>query len=328
MGLGLIGTATPDLYKEDNQPELPIESINKTDKTAYLRINLQVKAKGGQPVVPMTAVFAPNPAQMTGKVNVLLWLHGDKKYWQSDGQNKREFWGESIQFYLNNLPMCKLREFILKTSQTNFLLVAPTLNDHTGVSVDADHGNYEPGALQWDAGDASAYLQQAINGANKYLGIPGTAIGNIVLAAHSGGGHLQGQMASSFAGDFTKINEVWCFDSMYWGSDPFINWAGKGHSNPRLWAYATKATTARNANRILELLNQPTTPKGKKTQPDPRALKLQSSNVEVLIDHSPVNGKPASSNGAWAAYGGGAGGHYEGMPKYLPTLVKQSQNLK
>src|SRR5262249_25698008 len=152
-------------------------------------------------------------------------------------------------YYLNSLPLCKLCEFILQTSQKKFLLVAPTLNDRTGIS-DADHN---PGALKWTQADAEAYLKQALNGANKHLGTKATKVGNIVLAAHSGGGHLQGQMAQHFGGTFARVNEVWCFDSMYWGSSPFVAWVGKGHSHPRLWVFSTGGTTARNADVILDL---------------------------------------------------------------------------
>src|SRR5262249_18185146 len=151
---------------------------------------------------PMTAVFAPDPAKITGEVNVLLWFHGDKNYWNASGKDSRNFHGKSIQYYLNSLPLCKLREFILQTSQKKFLLVAPTLNDRTGIS-DADHN---PGALKWTQADAEAYLKQALNGANKHLGTKATKVGNIVLAAHSGGGHLQGQMAQHFGGTFARVN--------------------------------------------------------------------------------------------------------------------------
>jgi hypothetical protein len=46
----------------------------------------------------MTAVFAPDPARLTGEVNVLLWFHGEKRYWQSDGKNGENFSGKSIQY--------------------------------------------------------------------------------------------------------------------------------------------------------------------------------------------------------------------------------------
>jgi len=332
---------TPPLYQVKSGVDAPIETTGATGKTAYLNIELKVNAAGGAPALPVTAVFAPDPAGLTGEVNVLLWFHGDKRYWQSDGQNGESFSGKSIQHYLNGPPMCRLREFILKTNK-NFLLVAPTLNDRTG------GGGGQPAGLLWEQTDAKAYLQQALNGANKHLGTNGTKLGNIVLAAHSGGGHIQARMAGTFADDpFHRMNEVWCFDSTYWGDTELQKWAAKGHGNAKLFVYATGGSTA-NAARALQRLSQPTPPppppRGKpdfrgmidkpeaempvavlRRQADKsfKSVMLSLTDIDVLIEHDPGN----KTNPAWTAYGGGAGGHYECIPKYLPLLVERSRNL-
>ena len=54
-----------------------------------------------------------------------------------------------------------------------------------------------------------------------------------------------------------------------------------------------------------------------------RTVWLSLTDIEVLIEHDPGN----KTNPAWTAYDGGAGGHYESIPKYLSRLVGQSQNL-
>jgi hypothetical protein len=331
---------TPPLYQVKGV-EAPIETIGTTDKTAYLNIELNVNAAGGAAALPVTAVFAPDPAQLTGEVNLLLWFHGDKRYWEAGGQNSESFSGKSIQHYLNGPPMCRLRDFILKTEK-NFLLVAPTLNDRTG-------GNgYNPAGVLWEEADARAYLQQALNGANKHLGVKGTKLGNIVLAAHSGGGHIQARMAGTFGSDpFNQMNEVWCFDSTYWGDSLLQKWVEKGHGNAKLFVYATGGSTA-VATRALQRLSQPAPPpRPPQGKPDFRGmidkpgatvpvsvLQRQSNkaistvmvsltDIDVLIENDPGN----KTNPNWAAYGGGAGGHYECIPKYLPQLVDRSQNL-
>jgi hypothetical protein len=349
MGLGLNPSDTPDLFKDKHGVDLPIESLQGTDKTAYLEIDLKVNPMGGRPVVPMTAVFAPDPRKLSGTVDVLLWLHGDKHYWDSTGVDVT-FHGESIQYYLTHpkFTRCKLREFVLQSSKRQFLLVAPTLNDRTGISI--GHGNYNPGGLRWDQGDAEAYLQQVLNGVKKHMGANASRVGNIVLAAHSGGGHLQGQMAQFFAGQFDKMNEVWCFDSTYWGSKPIIKWAQKGHSHPRLWVYSTGGTTGVNAAAILKLTQPPPPekPKHGRRKHSAVAMKIEelvhgaeaaasrlwtamthppTTKIEVLIHGAGKHGAPLSTDGFVATYGGSAVGHYEGMPKYLPTLVDNSQNL-
>jgi hypothetical protein len=77
---------------------LPIESLTGADRTAYLKVDLKVNPMGGQPAAPMTAVFAPDPTKLSGAVDVLLWLHGDKNYWNKDGTESFSFRGKSIQF--------------------------------------------------------------------------------------------------------------------------------------------------------------------------------------------------------------------------------------
>jgi hypothetical protein len=338
---------SPPLYQEKPGVDLPIETISATDKTAYLNIELNINPRGGGiKALPMTAVFARDPARLTGEVNVLLWFHGDKRYWQSDGQNGEKFPGKSIRYYLNGPPMCRLREFILETNK-NFLLVAPTLNDSTG------GGDGLPAGMLWEQTDAKAYLQQALNGANKHLGVKGTKLGNIVLAAHSGGGHIQARMAGDFGGHpFDRMNEVWCFDSTYWGDERLRKWAEKGHRNARLFVYSqgrSGRSETGDAARALLRLTKPTPPPPPSPQLKPnfrgmiakgggevpiavlrshsdasfRTVMLSLTDIEVLIEHDPGN----KTNPAWAAYGGAAGGHYECIEKYLSRLVGQSQNL-
>src|SRR5690349_11759501 len=94
---------TPPLYQLKPGVDLPIETID--GKTAYLNVELKVNAAGGAPALPVTAVHALEPEKLTGEVNVLLWFHGDKRYW-AHGEESVGFSGKSIQHYLNNLPMC------------------------------------------------------------------------------------------------------------------------------------------------------------------------------------------------------------------------------
>ncbi len=331
----------PPLYQVKPGVDVPIELSGATGETAYLNIDLKVNPPGaGKPALPVTAVFAPNPALLTGEVNVLLWFHGDKSYWQN-GQKAASFSGQSIQHYLNGLPMCDLREFIQKTNK-NFLLVAPTLSDRAG------GGDGLPAGVLWDQADARAYLQQALNGANKHLGVKGTKLGNIVLAAHSGGGHIQAHMAGTFAADpFHRMNEVWCFDSTYWGDARLQKWAERPHSGAKLFVYATGGSTAVAARSLRRFSRPPTPPPPpwgktnvrdviekpgagvsmavlrKRSESSFATVMRSMTDIDVLIENDPEN----KTNPAWTAYGGSAGGHYECIPKYLPQLVERSRNL-
>jgi hypothetical protein len=360
MGLGLNPNAVPELFKDSLGKELPVESVTRVgaDRTAFLKIDLKIKPKGGQSVQPMTAAFAPDPKVLSSTVDVLLWFHGDKRYWNASKSDDFSFAGKSIQQYLT-FPLCKLREFILKSGKKKFILVAPTLNDQTGVSIDRAKGNFNPGALIWDQNDAEAYLQQVLNGVQKHMGLSQKlSIGNIVLAGHSGGGHLQSQMAEKFEGKFAKLNEVWCFDSSYWGSKPFLKWIQKGRQNAKLFMYATRGLTATSASEILQLtpkilgLTPLTPPKKIKPGRDPieklevaigrakqeltkigevvwRGIEIQmkTTKVDILIESDPKTNKPVASPFSEATYRGMAGGHYECIERYLTKLVETSRNL-
>jgi hypothetical protein len=197
--VSLNASDTPDLFKDKDGHDLPIESLTGTDKTVYLKIDLKVDPMGGEPVVPMTAVFAPDPKQLTtGDTNVLLWFHGNKDVWSKNRKGHLYLWGNSVQDYLK-VDECKLREFILQSSNRKFLLVVPTLNDRTGRGKD-----HTAGGLLWQQGEAEAFLQQVLKGVKKHMGIDVTGPGNIVLTAHSGGGHIMGHMAQDFTGPFNK----------------------------------------------------------------------------------------------------------------------------
>ena len=310
--MSLNASDTPDLSQDDHGHDLPIESLTGTDKTIYLKIDLEVDPMGGKPVVPMTAVFAPDPKQLTsGDTKMLLWFHGDKKVWSKNRTGTLYLWGKSVQDYLT-VDECKLREFILKSSNKKFVLVVPTLNDHTGSGKD-----HTAGGLLWQQGEAEAFLQQVLNGVKKYMGVNATQPGNIVLAAHSGGGHILSRVAQHFTGPFNKANEVWCFDCTYWGGDPFITWAKKGHSDPRLWVYSTGGKgpkeTGDPANAILEFS---------------RTKDGAMANIDVLIDDYPAAGKTSSTKFFTTTFGGSAKGHYESIEMYLTKLVEISKNLK
>jgi hypothetical protein len=148
--MSLNASDTPDLI--DQEPP----TATSPGHTLFLKIDLEINAMGGKSAEPMTAVFAPDPKKLTtGDVNVLLWFHGDKDVWSKNRKGHLYLWGKTVRDYLH-VDECKLREFILQSSTRNFLLVVPTLNDHTGRAKD-DH---TAGGLLWQQGQAEAFLQQ------------------------------------------------------------------------------------------------------------------------------------------------------------------------
>jgi hypothetical protein len=129
------------------------------------------------------------------------------------------------------------------------------------------------------------------------------------------------------------MNEVWCFDSTYWGYEAFEAWAQKGHSNnPRLFVYSTggagKKDTGDSAEQILtDSLPKPAAKPKRGAPPPPPPNPLAGTQIDVCVDGRGKHGAPIFTKYFEAAYHGSAGGHYESIEKYLTTLVETSQNL-
>jgi len=284
--------------------------------TLNLKIDLAVPVDKGQAAVsPMTVVYAPAPKQLGAQVDVLLWFHGHKGQLNKSVNLK----GFSAGDYLN-VPEFKLRDFILKTSKRNFLLVFPTLGDTS-----------KAGLLN-QQNQAEAFLQQVLNGVRANMNPKVADIGKIVLAAHSGGGAIMSTMAG-FGGTFDKVREIWCVDCTYGSGPAFKAWAANpAHTLDRLWVFSTGSWW-------VPKLKDPTKPKGP-TNPvvnehdhrtgtgDDAKLILdfakasKSKSIEVLIKPMP----PLSNKTDNFTYGV-ASGHNESVGFYFPQLVSTSRTL-
>lgn len=285
--------------------------------TLNLNIDLTVPiAKGQAPVVPMTVVYAPAPKQLGAQVNILLWFHG----WKAELNKTVNLKGYSAGDYLN-VPEFKFRDFILKTSKRNFLLVFPTLGDKSGA-----------GLLNKQT-QAEAFLQQVLNGVRANMNSKVTDIGKIVLAAHSGGGAIMSTMAG-FGGIFDKVREIWCVDCTYGSGPAFKTWAAKpAHTLDRLWVFSTGSWWV---PRLLDPTKKPgptnpvVDPKDHRTGTGDDAKQIldfakatKSKSIEVLIKPMP----PDSNKTDNFTYGV-ASGHNESVGFYFPQLVQTSQTLK
>jgi hypothetical protein len=199
-------------------PAAPSET-NPPGLTLYLKIDLG----GGLPA--MTGVYLPDKTALGPLVDVILYLHGNKDTFTT------------IKEYFVD-PRFRLRQEMAPSSSANpprkkgFVFVAPSL----AASV---------GAAPWDkVGTGFNYLQQVMNGLEKYLPLSTPAVGDIVLGAHSGGGMaLKAIVKDPFFQKFVK--EIWCFDCLYdYMMDPskFVldNWKKVfGHERHRIWFYST-----------------------------------------------------------------------------------------
>jgi hypothetical protein len=212
----LNSSAVPDLIDQDSTPK---------DVTLYLKIDLGLSGQE-----PMTAVYVPDRSKLGGTVNIILYLHGHKEAFQKGGKSI------SIQEHLklqrgNGALYYPLREEIAKSTKKEFVFVAPTLGDHSegGGLIDKNSG----------AGDPVDFLNQVINGIQNHLSLPILMqYGDLVLAAHSGGGVAMRQLANH-SGIKSSVKEAWCFDCLYSGntdSDFWSKWATPDH---RLFVHST-----------------------------------------------------------------------------------------
>lgn len=295
-----------------------------TDQTLYLKIDLNVPAGNGQPVAPMTAVFAPDPGQLgSDAVDILLWFHGHK------GQlGNINLAGYTAKQYLA-VNQFKLREFILSTTKKKFLLVVPTLSDRS-----------DAGLLE-QQGQAEAFLQQVLNGVRKHMGAGVKSVGDIILAAHSGGGKIMSKVAA-FSGIFdSNCKEVWCDDCTYESNSGagWVTWAkDPGNAHNRLWVFSTgQLSTPVDATKPEGAANPAAKFWGTGNQAKliyDFAVKSRSSAVEVRINslHAPDSSRPDNDHAAGPfttanfTYGF-ATEHNQSVGFYFAKLVSSSKTL-
>src|SRR5262249_42152182 len=110
----------------------------------------------------------------------------------------------------------------------NVILVAPTLGPRS-----------EAGALMRPGG-VKGYLDHVMAALAQHTPLWGgrpPAVGNLILAAHSGGGAPMLELANQ--GHGFPSPEVWAFDSMYQSAEPWATWK-RAHPSSKIFTYYTK----------------------------------------------------------------------------------------
>ena len=193
--------------------------------TLYLDIKLGAES----PARPMTGVFLPRGWKPQATVDVLLYLHGIKE----PGLTIDRYWKQA-HFALRE----KLNE-----SGKNVILAAPTLGPRSQRQIGS---LAQPGGLD-------AYLDSVLAGVAAYGAADGSRVrprlGNLILAAHSGGGLPMRLLALSKNRVAANIKECWGFDCTYFSGDEteWTRWA-RAHPSSRLFIYyiANSPTAARS----------------------------------------------------------------------------------
>jgi hypothetical protein len=212
------GGASPPLLARESEPRLT---------TLYVKIVLGEE----QPAAPSTGIFIPDGYRAAPQVDVVLYLPGHKRGMRGVTNDV------TIETYWNRrrFPYWPLREGV-NDSGKNVILVAPTLGPRS-----------QAGRLM-AAGGLDAYLAQVMRALAAYGphrdGVP--ALGNLILACHSGGGLPMRQLALSSQAAATRIRECWGFDCLYGtrgetDADAWTRWARR---NPaaRLFVYYLDST--------------------------------------------------------------------------------------
>ena len=245
-------SSLPLSYKQIVSQE--IENVNTEQETEYVNIDLKIdeiirktSAKTSK-TSAKTGIYMPPKFIRGSKANIIVYLHGHKKGFPEAAAAIDTYWDAK------RFPFFALREK-LRASNKNAILVAPTLGP-------GSQGGYLiTKGLDWYLEQILAFLQRR--------GIA-NAIGEVILACHSGGGHPMLMLALSKCK--TKVTEYWGFDCLYSGyskdklprtklftqPNKWIQWAKKNPSK-RLYIYYHNSTKLESQqlmrNRINHKLN-------------------------------------------------------------------------
>ena len=203
-------------------PRLLRQESSPPGVTLYIGIDLNITDKAGIVAPAVTGIFIPEGYQPAATADLVVYLHGFK----ADAIKR-----EAIDQYWNaqRFPYGALREGV-NTSGRNVVLVAPTLGSRS------EAGNLlKPGGLDAFLGQVLAALRAY--GPQSSAGAA-PALGNLILACHSGGGSPMRRLAGGQDRALTQLRECWGFDCTYnRGDDAF--WAGwaRAHSNGKIYVY-------------------------------------------------------------------------------------------
>jgi hypothetical protein len=128
--------------------------------------------------------------------------------------------------------------------------------------------------------EAEGFLKQVVNAVNANTKKKILAVGNMVLAAHSGGGAIMSKVCN-YGGSFAKVREIWCVDCTYGSGSIFKDWATKTTSKGgRLWVFSTGSWDK-------TVLTDPKRPKGP-DNPEIKVMTLKDPKKPPGPDNSEI----------------------------------------
>ncbi|MDX1939238.1 MAG: hypothetical protein SFU99_01725 [Saprospiraceae bacterium] len=186
----------------------------------------------------MTAIYVPENFNNTSKTDIIIYLHGHLMAHPGMVKHKgtNEIYSPSIKEYLNY----KKKDYfnfrkIINEANRNVVFVAPTLSPLSKYGSLVEKFDY--------------FIEQVITAINEYIikarQLQGQFnLGNIIIAAHSGGGTAMLGIAKQKASKYAiRIKEFWGFDSWYnyqkekVSEKRFTSWDKKVVENKSIYAY-------------------------------------------------------------------------------------------
>ncbi len=252
-----------------------------------------------------TGIFFPDKYVPSGTLDLLVYFHGLPK--PCGGADSDRIW----DIWRSNTFL--LREWV-NQSNKNVVLVAPRLSaDSSGLHLDmaADEflktilafieARVHAGPFNWQGSQSPAEDRCRpdppirLNWQGTKPSMQSTAptrmsIGNLILAAHSGGGSPMLQMART--AKFAKVRECWGFDSMYGSPEKWVEWAALGGKYFLFWTTEganDSAKYGKNVTRIREMLSKAKIPAGSNATKDPAAASaaIAAQNIVVVFAAQP-----------------------------------------
>jgi hypothetical protein len=210
----------PHLIRRDDPGQSPAEF------TLYLTI------KRGKFLQSKTGVYVPPKIPLRGKVNVILYLHGNKLRVVHSTDTIEEYWGKDRGKTTKSLVF-PLREDLRDSGQP-YILIGPTLGAQ-------DQGIGEIG------NNLDFYLEQVMLALLAYGGFQELPqVGDLIIAGHSGAGGQMIQLAGGSKSYATNIKEIWGFDTLLSGTEPtWRSWgvakSGQAKMYVYYWAYESES---------------------------------------------------------------------------------------
>jgi hypothetical protein len=211
-------------------PKFKFAEFDPKATTLYFEINVGQ----GSPSPGETGVFIPPGFKAAGGVDLILYLHGHG----SQGTIFRH-WSAAYPYQF------RFRHYLSSTKK-NAILVAPSLGQTSEApSLEAKGG-----------GDK--YLDEVMEGLDAEGPLKGTSpsVGNIIVAAHSGGGiRMLNLVTAGFQAYAGKVRECWGYDCTYNAGvgQGFFSWAS-GHPDTQVFVYYIAGTGTEAEAKILDRL--------------------------------------------------------------------------